>query len=208
MIILGIDPGTATTGYGVIKRIQPADRKKHPENTAGFECIEYNVITTKPIHSAAYRLHQIHKELSRVIKIHKPSVIAVESLYFFKNLKTALPVSQARGVILMTAEKNKLEIHEFTPLQMKMIISGYGRADKKDVQNIIKELLALEEIPKPDDAADALGLAICCGWKITDTASPRQKKEKVAEGIDNNLSINIINKSPGGRGRKRVNLKN
>lgn len=163
MIILGIDPGTATTGFGIIKKIS---KNKKPINGFGFECVEYNVITTKPIHSAAERLNQIHKTLNRIIKTHQPTILAVESLFFFKNLKTALPVSQARGVILMTAAKKKLPVHEFTPLQMKMIIAGYGRADKKDLQKIIKELLGLNEIPKPDDAADALGIAICCAIKI------------------------------------------
>lgn len=179
MIILGIDPGTASTGYGVIKKIKEKDaskRLKKPKNGIGFECVEYNVIKTSPIHSAAVRLNQIHKELNKIIKFHQPTIIAVESLFFFKNLKTALPVSQARGVILMTAARKKLEIHEFTPLQMKMTIAGYGRAEKKDVQKIIKTLLNLKEIPKPDDAADALGIAICCALKLKNPVKKLDKK--------------------------------
>src|SRR4030042_217894 len=179
MIILGIDPGTATTGYGVIKKIKgrgAASRFKKSKNWVGFECVEYNVIKTSPIHSAAVRLNQIYKELNKIIKFHQPTVIAVESLFFFKNLKTALPVSQARGVILMTAARKKLEIHEFTPLQMKMTVAGYGRADKKDCQKKIKTLLNLKEIPKPDDAADALGIAICCALKLKNPVKKLDKK--------------------------------
>ena len=175
LIILGIDPGTATTGFGIIKKTA---KNKKPVNGFGFECVAYDVITTKPIHSAAERLNQIHKALNRVIKTHQPTVLAVESLFFFKNLKTALPVSQARGVILMTAAKKKLPVHEFTPLQMKMTVAGYGRADKKDVQKIIKELLGLNEIPKPDDAADSLGIAICCAIKIVGKTIQSTKNKK------------------------------
>lgn len=172
MIILGIDPGTATTGFGIIKKT-PAEKK--PVNGFGFEYLAHGVIKTTTDFSAAVRLNKIHIELGKIIKKHKPSVVAVESLYFFKNLKTALPVSQARGVILMTLAKKRLPIHEFTPLQMKMIVAGYGRAEKKDVQETIKKLLLLNEIPKPDDAADALGIAICCALKIT---SPTNKKHE------------------------------
>lgn len=163
MIILGIDPGTATTGFGIIKKTADG---KNPVNNFGFEYLDHGTIKTTTAFTAAVRLNKIHIELNKIIKKHRPSVVAVESLYFFKNLKTALPVSQARGVILMTLAKKKLPIHEFTPLQMKMIVAGYGRAEKKDVQETIKTLLSLDEIPKPDDAADALGIAICCALKI------------------------------------------
>lgn len=161
MIILGIDPGTATTGYGVIRKNPKG--KKTPKNGVGFERLAHGVIKTSNIHHAAVRLTQIYKELNKIIKEHQPTLVAVESLFFFKNLKTAMPVSQARGVILLAIARKKLPIFEFTPLQVKMIITGYGRADKKDVQKTIKELLSLKEIPRPDDAADALGIAICCG---------------------------------------------
>lgn len=160
MIILGIDPGTATTGYGVIREIQP-NEEKGPKNGLGFECLEYNVIKTDPLKTAAERLNRIHIELNKVFKKHQPDVLAIETLFFFKNLKTAMPVSQARGVILMTAAKKKVPVYEFTPLQMKMIVTGYGRAEKDEVQEMIKRLLNLKEIPRPDDAADALGIAIC-----------------------------------------------
>ncbi|MBI4837166.1 MAG: crossover junction endodeoxyribonuclease RuvC [Candidatus Portnoybacteria bacterium] len=165
MIILGIDPGTATTGYGVIRKIQPS-KEKSLKNGLGFECLEYNVIKTDPLMTAAERLNRIHIELNKVFKKHQPTVLAIESLFFFRNLKTVMPVSQARGVILMTAAKKKVPVYEFTPLQMKMTVTGYGRAEKDEVQEMIKRILDLKEIPKPDDAADALGIAICYALRL------------------------------------------
>ena len=180
MIILGIDPGTATTGYGVIKKIKNKKeiQRLKKRNGSGFKCIVYNTIQTKPIFSAADRLNYLHKELTKIIKTHQPTAIAVESLFFFKNTKTALPVSQARGVILMTAAKQKIDVYEFSPLEMKMTIAGYGRADKKEVQKIIKTLLNLQEIPKPDDAADALGIALCCAFKLSHQQAKSAKKRR------------------------------
>lgn len=162
MIILGIDPGTATTGYGIIERTLP----KKTGGDLCFKCLEYGSIKTKPIHSAPERLCQIHQGLNKIIKFYQPAIVAVESLYFFKNLKTAMPVSQAKGVILMTAAKKRLPVYEFTPPQMKMAVTGYGRAEKDHIQETIKTLLDLKEIPRPDDAADALGIAICCALNI------------------------------------------
>ncbi len=107
------------------------------------------------------RLKIINNELNKLIKKHKPNILAVESIYFFKNLKTAMPVSQAKGVILLTAAKNKIPVYEFTPLQVKMTITGYGRAEKKQVQKMVQVLLNLEKPIKQDDAADALGIALC-----------------------------------------------
>ncbi len=174
VIILGIDPGTATTGYGVIKKIKKIPGKKAPKNGVGFECVKHGVIKTSSEHPAATRLNQIYKELNKIIKEHQPTIVVVESLFFFKNLKTALRVSQARGVILMAAARKNLPIFEFTPLQVKMIITGYGRADKKDVQKTIKNLLNLEEIPRPDDAADALGIAVC--YVLNHVAGKKSKR--------------------------------
>jgi len=155
MIILGIDPGTATTGYGVI------NKRKNKE----IEVLEYGCIETSPNLNPGERLKIINNELNKLIKKHGPKVLAVESLYFFKNLKTAMPVSQAKGVVLLTAAKKRLPVHEFTPLQVKMTITGYGRAEKKQVQRMIQALLDLDEIPKKDDAADALGVAVCYAIK-------------------------------------------
>ncbi len=155
MIIIGIDPGTATTGFGVIKK------------TGKDVCvIDYGCIETFPTMKTGERLSTINIELNKIIKEHKPEVLAVENIYFFKNLKTAMPVSQAKGVILLTAEQNKIPVFEFTPLQMKMAITGYGKAEKKQVQKMIKLMLNLEDRPKDkskrkDDATDALGIALC-----------------------------------------------
>lgn len=152
MIILGIDPGLATIGWGLVKKI--SNRK--------IEHLSHGIITTCPTLSDGERLIEINKELNKLIKKFQPEHMAVENVYFFKNLKTAMPVSQAKGVILLTAAKKKIPVFEVTPLQIKMAIAGYGRADKKQVQKMIKILLELEDLPKPNDAADALGAAICC----------------------------------------------
>jgi len=154
MIILGIDPGTATTGFGVI------DYKKKK-----MTCLDYGVIETSPKLNPGERLKQLNFDLSQVIKKHKPEMAAVESLFFFKNLKTAMPVSQARGVIIFTLAKKNVPIIELTPMQAKTAVTGYGKATKKQVQEMVKKLLNLDKIPKPDDAADALAIAICCADK-------------------------------------------
>ena len=154
MIILGIDPGTATTGYGVIDYT----KKK-------LTCIDYGVIQTPPKTDMGERLKQLNFDLDQIIKQYKPAMAAVESLFFFKNLKTAMPVSQARGVILLTLAKRNIPVIDFTPQQAKTSVTGYGKATKNQVQKMVKSILNLEEIPKPDDAADALAIAICCSDK-------------------------------------------
>lgn len=149
MIILGIDPGTATTGFGVIDW----QGGKAKFITAG-------VISTTPAEENHHRLLTIHTEISQLIKEHKPDAASVELLYFAANVTTAMAVSQARGVVLAAIAKAKLPLHEYTPLQVKMALTGYGRADKKQIQEMVKSLLGLKEIPKPDDAADGLAIAI------------------------------------------------
>ncbi len=150
MITLGIDPGTATTGYGIVK-----------EEKGKMYYIDCGVILTDKNLSASRRLLLLRKEMLSLIKEHSPDILSIESLFFLKNIKTALPVSQSRGVILLTAEEKKLFIYEFTPLEIKQTITGYGKADKKQVQEMIKNILGLKELPKEDDAADALAAAIC-----------------------------------------------
>lgn len=150
MIILGIDPGTATTGYGII------------ESAKGqLRLIEYGCIKTSKSHSLPERLEEIYVDLTRLIRRHSPVKISVESVYFYNNVKTAIAVAQARGVILLCARQNKVSVLEFTPLQVKSNLTNYGKAEKKQVQYMVKTLLNLKSIPKPDDAADALALAIC-----------------------------------------------
>jgi crossover junction endodeoxyribonuclease RuvC len=150
MIAIGIDPGTATTGYGVVS-----------VKDNFFECIDYGVIETDKNFSDSVRLNLLNKKLKKIIKENSPDIFAIENIYFFKNAKTVISVSQARGVALLTAEKKKLPIYEFTPLEVKINITNYGKADKRQVQEMVKTLLNLEKIPHPDDAADALGIAIC-----------------------------------------------
>lgn len=152
MTILGVDPGTAITGYGAIE-----------SSGNKIKLIDYGCVVTDKKFSTAERLKVLDKEISKIIKKFKPEKIAVEDIFFFKNLKTAVKVSQARGVILAAASRLKTaSVEEYTPLQIKQAVSGYGRADKKQVQKMVKILLNLKEIPKPDDAADALAVAICC----------------------------------------------
>lgn len=155
MIILGIDPGLAATGYGIIKK----------END-NFSLINYGCLRTDAHFDFSRRLQDIHNGLKKIIKEFFPEIIAVEELFFAKNVKTALLVGQARGVVLLTAMQSHLPFYEYTPLQVKQAVSGYGRADKRQIQEMVKTLLNLKESPKPDDAADALAVAICCGNSI------------------------------------------
>ena len=150
MIIIGIDPGTAAIGFGIIKKEEE------------ISLIDYGCIKTPTNLTTAKRLEELYNQLTKLIKKHKPDIMAVEDIFFFKNLKTAIKVSQARGVILLTAAKSKISVFECTPLQIKQAVTGYGRAEKIQVQKMVKTLLNLKEIPKPDDAADALAAAICC----------------------------------------------
>lgn len=149
MIILGIDPGFARTGYGVIE-----------EKNKNLRVLDYGCLSTPSGLVFEKRLKKIHDGLEEIIKKFRPDVCAVEKIFFCKNAKTAIDVGQARGVIIFTAAEKKLKILEFTPLQVKQFITGYGKAEKQQVQKMIKILLGLKDIPRPDDAADALALAI------------------------------------------------
>lgn len=151
MVILGIDPGTATIGYGVIEK-----------SKGEIKCIEYGCIETNPKESPAKRLLYLEKELEKIIKKYNPAAAAIEDIFFFKNLKTVIKVSQAKGVILLSLEKAKIPIFEYTPLQVKMATTGFGKADKKQMQKMVQILLNLKELPRPDDAADGLAIAMCC----------------------------------------------
>ena len=150
MMILGIDPGTAITGYGLVEK-----QGNH------LKRIAFGAILTTPETPTALRLHQIYCQLKTIIEQYRPDMMAVEQLFFNKNVRTALTVGQARGVVLLAGAEAGLDIMEYTPLQVKMAVVGYGRAEKKQVQEMVRMLLCLNEIPKPDDAADALAIAIC-----------------------------------------------
>lgn len=155
MIILGIDPGTATTGYGVV-----LVKNINSTNKDNFKCLSYGSIKTSPDMAMPQRLKKLHNELSKILKTHQPKIMVVESLFFFRNLKTAMPVSQAKGVILLTAAKKNIQVHEFTPPQIKMLVAGSGKAEKIHVQEKVKAIFGMKDIPKPDDAADALAIAL------------------------------------------------
>jgi len=151
MIALGIDPGTAITGYGIVEDA--------PDGRLLTIC--HGVIRTDSKSPFPLRLKLIHDGIASLIKQHKPQVAAIEQLFFGKNAKTALSVGQARGVVVLTCVLAGLELSEYTPIQVKEAVTGYGRAEKMQIQQMVKVLLGLPEIPKPDDAADGLALAIC-----------------------------------------------
>lgn len=150
MIVLGIDPGYAIVGYGVIEY-----------NGNKFRVLEYGSIETKAGSEFSDRLLKIHYGMEDLIKRFSPDAVAVEELFFNTNTKTALKVAHARGVVLLSGALSTAEVFEYTPLQVKQAVCGYGRADKNQVQQMVKVLLNLEKVPKPDDTADALAVAIC-----------------------------------------------
>ena len=152
MRILGIDPGTTLCGWGIIEKEKRGGRLR----LVGCGC----VVTKKGL-ALEDRLFKIYNELLKVIKKYKPDALACEELFFFKNVTTAISVAQARGVILLAAKTSKISFAEYTPLQVKQAITGFGRAEKSQMQKMVKIILRLREIPKPDDMADALAIAIC-----------------------------------------------
>ncbi len=150
MIILGIDPGIALVGYGVIR---------YDGNR--ISCLEYGCIETKAGISLPERLGIIYREMDAIISQFKPDEVAFEELFFYQNKKTAIMVAQARGVEILACQSRGLGIFEYTPLQIKQAITGYGRANKLQIQQSVQALLRLDCLPKPDDAADGLAVAIC-----------------------------------------------
>ncbi|NLI93610.1 MAG: crossover junction endodeoxyribonuclease RuvC [Peptococcaceae bacterium] len=150
MLILGIDPGTAIMGYGLI------EKKGQHLTPVAFSC--WRTPSDLPM---PQRLLHLYHCLEELILKYSPDVMAVEELFFNRNTTTALSVGQARGVVLLSGARNNIEIYEYTPLQVKQAVVGYGKADKKQIQYMVRALLALKENPKPDDTADALAVAIC-----------------------------------------------
>lgn len=150
MIILGIDPGLAIIGYGII----------HYEGNS-FKVIDYGAIRTPSTMSTPLRLKKIYDELNEIIVKYNPDAVAIEELFFNKNVKTAMLVAHARGIAVLSAVNSNKETYEYTPLQVKQGVVGYGRATKTQVQHMVKTILRLEKTPKPDDVADALAVAIC-----------------------------------------------
>jgi crossover junction endodeoxyribonuclease RuvC len=151
MLVIGVDPGTATTGYGLVQ-----------ENEDGsLAVVDYGAILTSPDLEMSQRLLELHQRLSEIVLLHRPNSSAVEKLFFQRNVRTAISVGQGRGVVLLAMAQSGLQVFEYTPLEVKQAVVGYGGADKRQVQHMVRAMLSLKEIPKPDDAADALAVAIC-----------------------------------------------
>ncbi len=151
MLALGIDPGTATTGYGLVRETQQGQ----------LEAVKYGVILTPAGELPEKRLLYLYQQLKELILLHRPDTAAVEKLFFQRNVSTAISVGQARGVILLSLAEAGVPVTEYNPLDVKQAVAGYGGAEKGQVQQMVKALLDLEAIPRPDDAADALAIAIC-----------------------------------------------
>ena len=150
MLVLGIDPGTAITGYGLVR-----------EDETGLALVDCGIITTPAGLPLPERLQTIYQELRDLILRHQPAAAAVEELFFSRNVRTALSVGHARGVTLLALAHGGLPIYEYKPLEVKQAIAGYGGADKQQVQEMVRLLLGLDQVPQPDDAADALAVAVC-----------------------------------------------
>lgn len=150
MRIIGIDPGYAIVGFGVLEY-----------NRAQFQVVDYGAVTTPADMDFNSRLMEIYNDLCYILDKFRPDFLAIERLYFTSNQKTAIDVAQARGIVLLAARQRNIEVFEYTPLQVKQSVTGYGKAVKKQVQEMTTRILKLPEIPKPDDTADALAIAIC-----------------------------------------------
>lgn len=155
MIILGIDPGTAALGYGIVEK-----------TGSRLRAIDYGRFETSPDSPMPERLLAIHTLLDELISLHQPAVVAVERLFFSKNAQTAMAVGQARGVVLLTAAQHGRPVREATPNEVKSAIAGYGAADKEQVQRMVQLVLGMPELPRPDDAADALAIAVCIANRL------------------------------------------
>ncbi|MBQ7912747.1 MAG: crossover junction endodeoxyribonuclease RuvC [Clostridia bacterium] len=154
MIILGIDPGIATLGYGVIEK----------DERGNFRAVDYGVILTPKDEGLPVRLAMLEEGVKKVLDKYHPDEIAMEELFFSKNITTGIAVAHARGVAMLTCVKACGKLYEYTPMQIKQALTGYGKADKKQIQSVVASMLRLQSIPKPDDAADALGIALCHGF--------------------------------------------
>jgi len=151
MLVIGIDPGTASTGYGLVRQTQGGE----------LELVDYGVFTTPSDHCTSKRLVKLYNDLSTLLTLHQLDSGAVEKLFFQKNVSTAMTVGQARGVILLALAQAGVPVDEYTPREVKQAVVGYGGANKKQIQQMVKTLLEMETVPRPDDAADALAVAIC-----------------------------------------------
>ena len=151
MRVMGIDPGLATVGFGIVESA----------GTFDFKPVEFGAVLTEAGKKTEDRLLEIYDNIDELVNTYKPSAVSIEKLFFNTNEKTAINVAEARGVILLAARKNNVPIYEYTPLQIKQALTGYGRAEKKQIMYMVKTLLKLDKEPRPDDTADALAAAIC-----------------------------------------------
>jgi crossover junction endodeoxyribonuclease RuvC len=151
MLVIGLDPGTAITGYGIIDEL--------PDRS--LRLLAHGTIRTSSAMDTDQRLQVLHEKLTEILESYQPQCAAVEKLYFQRNVRTALQVGQARGVIMLALSQGSIPVYEYNPMDVKLAVTGYGMAEKGQVQQMVKALLNLHEIPKPDDAADALAIAIC-----------------------------------------------
>ncbi len=155
MIILGIDPGSVLVGYGLID-----------SDSNQLRLIDCGCIRAQSDDETSRQLKDLYQQLDKLIKKHRPETMAIENIFFFKNQKTIIKVSQARGVLILAAANNNIPVFEYTPLQIKQAVTGYGKAEKIQIQKMIKLLFNLKEIPRPDDVADALAIAFCCANSV------------------------------------------
>lgn len=154
MTILGIDPGIATLGYGVIEK----------DERGNFRAVDHGVVVTPKEESLPVRLAMLEEGVKRVLDKYRPDEVAMEELFFSKNITTGIAVAHARGVALLTCVKECGKLYEYTPMQIKQALTGYGKADKKQIQSVVTSMLRLRSVPRPDDAADALAIALCHGF--------------------------------------------
>ena len=174
MIVLGIDPGTAALGYGIVER------------TGGrLRAVDYGVVVTSADLPLAERLLAIHTAVSDLVALHGPALVGVERLFFSRNAQTAFAVGQARGVVLLAAAQHHVPVRDATPNEVKSAVAGYGAADKEQVQRMVRVVLGMEELPTPDDAADALAVAIC-------VANSERPGERLNSGVMDRASVDPI----------------
>ena len=166
MRILGIDPGYGITGFGIV------DAQRN-----NFRLLQYGAITTPPGTDFPLRLQMIYNDMTQLLQVAKPDCVAIEELFFGQNVTTGIGVAQARGVILLAIRQAGLEVHSYTPMQVKQSVVGYGNATKPQVQDMTRRLLRLDTMPKPDDAADAIGIALCHGRSATSLLAHAHKHQ-------------------------------
>ncbi len=164
MVILGIDPGVATIGFGLIEAVRGKNR-----------LLQYGTITTPPGIPLSDRLVQIHQDMLQLLELFHPDEVAIEELFFSKNITTGIAVAHGRGVILLAISEKGIPVYEYTPMQVKQSVAGYGKAEKRQVMAMTSRLLGMDRIPRPDDAADALAIAICHGRSATSLINTDRK---------------------------------